>query len=141
MAENNLRLYPNDIGLLICTYDISLKAALLEDDELEGKPAHIILRTAKGGLYEALAADLLSKRGHEALYFHRNESGTAEIEFLIENADGVIPIEIKAGEAKTKTLDRLMEKEDLKYGYKLSSGNVGVSGKKITLPLYMAMFL
>ena len=139
--EKSLRLYPNDIGLLICIYDYSLKAALLEENDLEGKPEHIILKTAKGGLYEALAADMLIKRGYKNLFFHRNESGTAEIEFLIENEDGVVPIEIKAGRAATKTLNRLLEKEDIKYGYKMSSGNVGVAGKKITLPLYMMMFL
>ena len=27
------------------------------------------------------------------------------------------------------------------YGYKFIDGNVGVSGKKITLPHYMAMFI
>ncbi len=30
---------------------------------------------------------------------------------------------------------------DPPYAYKLTSGNIGVSGKKITLPHYMAMFI
>ena len=29
----------------------------------------------------------------------------------------------------------------LPYGYKFVDGNVGVSGKKVTLPHYMAMFI
>ena len=34
-----------------------------------------------------------------------------------------------------------LEKPNVPYGYKFIDGNVGVSGKKITLPHYMAMFI
>ena len=47
------------------------------------------------------------------MYFYRNESGTAEIEFLIEGKKGVLPIEVKAGRKKAKTLDNLLQKEDI----------------------------
>ena len=143
--SDNVRIYPSDTGLLISTYDFSIKAALLSENDMGKESDNIILRTAKGGLYEALAADMLVKAGHEDLYFHRNDQGTAEIEFLLEGADGVIPVEVKAGSHSgrkgTKTLDNLLKKNDIKYGYKAASQNVGVSGKKITLPVYMCMFL
>jgi hypothetical protein len=35
----------------------------------------------------------------------------------------------------------MLKKPEIPYGYKLISGNIGVSDKKITLPLYMAMFI
>ena len=63
-----------------------------------------------------------------------------EIEFLLTNADGVIPIEVKAGRKKANSLGQLLQSGRCKYGYKLASQNVGVSENKITLPLYMLMF-
>ncbi len=136
--EDNVRLYPSDIGLLICTFDFSIVQAILNDAEDEG---HIILRTAKGGLYEALIAEILNKRGCKKLHFYRNEAGTAEMEFLIEGKDGVVPVEVKAGRKKAKTLDNLLKKDDIIKGYKLANQNIGVVDKKITVPLYMAMWL
>ena len=137
---DNFRLYTSDIGLIICTFDFSLVQALLNDG-LVDSDNNIVLKTAKGGLYEALIADVLHKKGYMTLYFYRNEAGTSEVEFLIENKDGVIPIEVKAGRKKGKSLDNLLKKEDILKGYKLANQNVGVDGKRITLPLYMAMWL
>ena len=138
--EDNFRLYMSDIGLLICTYPYEIKKALLEDRVQKAESSGFMLRVAKGGLYESLAADILTKQGIP-LYFFRNETGSVEIEFLIENRDGIIPIEIKAGRSSTASLNRVLEQDTIPYGYKFASQNVGVSGKKITLPLYMLMFL
>ena len=138
--EDNFRLYMTDIGLLVSTYGYDIKKAILEDRTIETVSENLVLRIAKGGLYEALAADLLLKRGY-APHFFRNDSSTVEIEFLIENKDGVIPIEIKVGRKRSTSLDQVLKQPNILYGYKLSSQNVGVSEKKITLPLYMLMFL
>ena len=140
VKEDNFRIYMNDIGLLISTYDYEMKNVLLHDGMLEEKPENLVMRVAKGGLYEALAADILLKSGKE-LYFYRNDAGTIELEFFFETAEGIIPVEIKAGKSSTASLNRILEIGSIPYGYKLSSQNVGVSGKKITLPLYMLMFL
>ena len=35
---------------------------------------------------------------------------------------------------------RFPARESVRIGFKLTGGNVGVSGKKVTLPHYMAMF-
>ena len=138
--EDNFRLYMNDIGLLISTYPYELKRAVLEDKSTEEPPSNFMLKIAKGGIYEALAADLLMKKGYP-LYFFRNDTGSVEIEFLLENADGIIPVEIKAGRSATSSLNRILLQDHIPYGYKLASQNCGISGKKITLPLYMLMFL
>ena len=140
LTENNFRIYPSDIGLLICTYVFNIKRALLRDAAYETAD-ELILKTAKGGIYEALIADILIKNGHNKLYFYRNEPGTVEMEFFIENEDGVIPLEVKAGRKPGKSLANILKKEDIKYGYKLAYQNIGVADKKITMPLYMTMFL
>ena len=139
--DDSLRVYPSDIGLLTAAYGFPIKAAVLEDADFCEPSPNLLLRTAKGGLYEALAADMLIKTNHRELHFYRNEAGTVEMEFLLENEDGVIPIEIKAGRNRTRSLDNLLKKENLAYGYKFANQNVGCSGKKITMPLYMLMFI
>jgi len=139
--SDNFRIYPTDIGLLISTFDYSLKRAFLRQDDDRSLSENIIFRTAKGGIIEALAAEMLCKRGYfDQCYFHRNESGTLEIEFLIEDERGIVPIEVKAGNHRTKSLDRILADDRIAVGYKFADQNAGQAGKKISLPLYMLMF-
>ena len=94
----------------------------------------------KGGLYENLIAGMLERKGLP-LYYLKNEDGSREVEFAIERDGGVVPIEVKASNGATVSLNDALGKPNVPYGYKFIDGNVGVSGKKITLPHYMAMFL
>lgn len=137
--QDNFRLYYNDIGLLMATYDISIINALV-NDSFDDEPA-IELGISKGPIYEALIADLLFKKDYDHIYFYRNEPGTIEIEFLIENTLGIVPIEIKAGRTGTKSLNQILENEKIKIGYKLSNQKNGQINKKITLPLFMILFI
>ncbi len=138
--ETNFRLYMTDIGMLFAGFDFSLKQLVLEDNLLEEKSLNIMLGTAKGGLYEALAADMLIKSGRQDIYFYKNVKNTAEIEFVVENEKGLLPIEIKAGRKKANSLDGILQQDSIEKGYKLSLQNVGRVGKKVTMPLYMLMF-
>ena len=52
-----------------------------------------------------------------------------------------MPVEVKASNGATISLNETLERSSVPYGYKFVDGNVGVVGKKITLPHYMAMFL
>ncbi len=133
--DNIFRLYATDIGMFTSMFDYSVKARLLdpEDQTLSGN--------TRGGIYEALIADMLYKSGNRNLYYSKNETSTFEIEFLLENRNGVVPVEVKAGNSRSKSLDTMLEREIVPFGYKLVDGNVGKVGKKITLPLYMAMLL
>ena len=53
----------------------------------------------------------------------------------------VLPIEIKAGRKKANTLNNVLKSDAIKQGYKLSLQNAGRVGKKLTMPIYMLMFL
>lgn len=129
--DNQYKLYTSDIGLLVAMYGFDMKKAVI-DNTLKGN--------VKGGIYENLILDMMSKRGYK-LNYYRTDNGSTEIEFLMTKDAQVIPIEVKAGNGSTISLNTLLEKEEIPYGYKLISGNVGVNGKKIVLPLYMAMFI
>lgn len=140
--ETNFRIYPTDIGILVGMFDEGLKKALLEDNNIEEKANGLILGTAKGALYEALAADMLHKRGYDKLYFYKHEKNTSEIEFVIMKSDEIIPIEIKAGRKQANSLKNILDNnKQLNKGYKMASVNIGQAGKIISMPIFMLMFM
>lgn len=129
--ESKFRVYLSDPGLLCAMYGFEMMAAITHD-KLQGP--------MKGGIYENMVADILVKAGRD-LHYWINDKGNIEIEFLLEKDASVVPVEVKAKRGSTASLNKLLEQDNVRYGYKLSAGNIGVTGKKITLPLYMAMFL
>ena len=82
----------------------------------------------------------LSDLGYK-LYYFRNDNGSTEIEFLISKETKIIPIEVKAKKGRTLSLDKILSLNEIPYGYKFSANNIGIIDKKITMPVYMAMFL
>ena len=125
------KLYLSDVGLLSALYGPETKG-LLYSGRLVGN--------AKGGLYENLIAGMLERKGIP-LFYYKTEDGKREVEFALERDGGIVPVEVKASNGATISLNEMLERPDVPYGYKFVDGNVGVSGKKITLPHYMAMFL
>ena len=81
---------------------------------------------------------MLERNGFPIRYF-RNDA--CEVEFVVETEDGVVPIEVKSSTGKARSLDKIVADDAIPYGIKLTGGNVGVTGKRVTLPHYMAMFL
>ena len=81
---------------------------------------------------------MLERNGFPIRYFRNDD---CEVEFIIETEDGVVPIEVKSSTGRTRSLDKIVADDAIPYGIKLTGGNVGVAGKRVTLPHYMAMFL
>ena len=129
--ENEFKLYMNDSGLLMSRYGLQSKLLVLN-----GK----LLGNAKGGIYENLISEMLTKRGY-SLHYYKTERADAELEFLIEKEGEVIPVEVKAGNTATVSLNRFIEKYVPSHAYKFIEGNIGAKDNKITLPHYMAMFI
>lgn len=129
--EDQYKVYLSDTGLLSAMYGFDMKQAII-DDTLKG--------AAKGGFYENIVSEMFVKNGHQLKYY-RSQSGDVEIEFLLVKNGQIIPVEVKAKRGSTISLNKILAQNDIKCGYKLTSGNVGIQGKKVTLPIYMAMFL
>ena len=85
-----------------------------------------ILGNAKGGIYENLISEMLVKAGYSLHYF-KTENSSMEIEFVIERDGGVIPVEVKAGNTDTPSLNWFVSHFDSEYAIKLIDGNLGVS--------------
>lgn len=128
--ENQFKLYVNDTGLLCSMYGFDTKLAVLNDS---------IRGNARGGIYENIIAECLIKRGYTLYYYKPNSQH--EIEFLIEKNGTIVPIEVKAGNNPTPSLNNYIEQYAPDTVYKLIGGRNGKVGVKETLPHYMVMFL
>ncbi len=128
--NDQFKLYINDTGLLCCMYGFETKLAVL-NDTLRGN--------ARGGIYENVISECLLKRGY-TLYYYRPDN-EHEIEFLIEKNGEVIPVEVKAGNNPTPSLNSFIDTFSPSVAYKLIGGKNGKVGVKTTLPHYFVMFI
>ena len=129
--DENFKLYYHDTGLLCSTYGFETKLAILNNT---------IKGNSKGGIYENVIGELLVKKGY-SLRYKKEENNTLEIEFLIEQNGEVIPIEVKASNGSTFSLNDYINKWSPTICYKLISGNIGLTDKKKSIPHYMVMFI
>ena len=131
---DNFRLYFRDTGLLIGSLDEEVQEDLRNNKNFN---------TYKGAIYENIVADMLVKQGYN-LYFYKNEKGTIEMNFFVRDTDSLIPVEVKADDGATISLNNLIESErfkDVKYGIKLCYKNIGFNGKFYTFPYFLTFLL
>ena len=132
-ATNLFKLFLDDVGLLASMYmdDIQLRILKREQD------------INFGAVYENAAAQELTAGGYDLYYYNNRKYG--ELDFLIEEAGEVIPIEIKSGKAYTRhaALTRIMgnPKYALTKAYVFCNDNLSSDGRIIYAPIYMLMFL
>ena len=131
---DNYKIYFRDTGLLIGSLDEEVQQDLRSNKNFN---------TYKGALYENIVADMLVKQGYN-LYFYRNEKGTLGMDFFVRDSDSLIPVEVKANDSSTPSLNALIDKEtyeDIKYGIKLANKNIGFNGKFYTIPYFLTFML
>lgn len=131
---DNFRLYFGDTGILIGS---------LDDEAQEDLRLNKNFNTYKGAIYENIVGEMLVKQGYK-LYFYKNEKGTIEMDFFIRDKDSLIPVEVKANDNATISLNNLIDSKkykDIKYGIKLCNKNIGFNGKFYTFPYFMTFFL
>lgn len=128
------KIYFKDTGLLI---------ASLDEEAQEDLRANKNLGTYKGAIYENIVGDMLVKQGYRLFYYHSDRSAL-EMDFFIRNADSLIPVEVKANDGATASLNRLLNDDkynDVKYGIKLGYRNIGFNGKFYTFPYFLTFLL
>lgn len=129
------KLYFADTGLLIASLDEEAQLDLRQNRNFG---------TYKGALFENMAAQMLVQQGY-GLYYYRNVQGTLEMDFFIRDAHSLIPVEVKATDGSTKSLNRLLDDPvhypDIRWGIKLSTGNIGWNGKFYTIPYWLGFLL
>lgn len=131
---DNYRLYFADTGLLIGSLDEEVQDDLRNNENMN---------TYKGALYENIVGEMLVKAGYD-LYFYRDDSKKLEMDFIIRDTNSLIPIEVKANDNATVSLNNLISNnlyKDIKYGIKLCNKNIGFNGKFYTFPYFLTFLL
>ena len=131
---DNYRIYFRDTGLLIGSLDEEAQEDLRNNKNFN---------TYKGAIYENIVADMLVKQGY-SLYFYKNEKGTIEMDFFVRDKDSLIPVEVKATDGTTISLNNLIDSQnykDIKYGIKFGYKNIGYNGKFYTFPYFLTFLL
>ena len=129
--DDTFKLFINDIGLL--NYMLKIRPADILDDDLS---------LFKGAFVENYVASQLVANGIDLYYWLSD--GIAEIDFLLYNDDGIIPVEVKAANnTQSKSLKTYMEKFKPKYAIRISTKNFGYNAEtKIkSIPLYAVFCL
>lgn len=131
---DNYRLYFADTGLLIGSLDEEFQDDLRNNENMN---------TYKGAIYENIVADMLVKAGYN-LYFYKDDSKKIEMDFMIRDRNSLIPVEVKANNNATISLNNLIKNnsyKDIKYGIKLCNKNIGFNGKFYTFPYFLTFLL
>lgn len=128
--EDQFKLYLNDTGLLTELYGRETKVAVFNNT---------IKGNGKGAIYENVISQLLTSKGYKLHYYHPDDDH--ELEFVIEKEGEVRPLEVKAGNTATSSLNEFIEEFKPHVAYKFIKGNIGLCDGKFTMPHYMAMFL
>ena len=128
------KIYYKDTGLLI---------ASLDEEAQEDLRANRNLGTYKGAIYENIVGDMLVKQGY-SLYYYNSDKPALEMDFFLRDADSLIPVEVKATDGATASLNNLLKEDrypDIRYGIKLGHKNIGFNGKFYTFPYFLTFLL
>lgn len=127
------KLFMGDTGLLCAAMMDNVQFPLLQ-----GR-----LDINLGAITENVVAQELTAHGFAIHYFDAKKYG--EVDFTVQSADHVIPVEVKSGSDWTrhKALDNVLGVREwgIGHAYVLCVGNVRQDGPVTYLPLYMTMFL
>ncbi len=121
------KIYLFDTGVLAGQFSDADISAFMQDS----------LGTYKGMLYENVTAVLLHGMGFTSYYYEPNTS--SEIDFIIEGADGIVPIEVKGGlHTKSKAFDNFIKNHSSKKAYRFSQKNIGLGSDGVVrfMPIY-----
>lgn len=129
------KLYYHDTGLLV---------ASLDEEAQEDLRANKNFGTYKGAIYENVIGEMLRKSGYEQLYFYKHNNPALEMDFFVRDADSLVPVEVKAKDGPTASLNNLIKWDsypDIKYGIKFGYKNIGWNGLFYTFPYFLAFLL
>ena len=132
--ETKYKIYFADSGLLV---------AMLDEEAQDDLRANKNMGIYKGALYENIVGEALVKSGYQ-LYYYRKDDSTLEEDFFVRTADCLVPIEVKASNGNAKSMKALIQNprySDIRWGIKLTGGNIGFSGEIYTFPYFCAFLL
>lgn len=128
-----LKLYSADVGLLSCQYGNAMRLKILTGDQ----------SVNLGGIYENAVAQELNSHGFQMYFYNSHKNG--ELDFVIEQDNSVVPIEVKSGKdyyvhsAVSKACDNT--EYGINTAYVLANCNVTLDGKIRYMPVCFSSFI
>ncbi|MDE3934166.1 AAA family ATPase [Glaesserella parasuis] len=126
--DNAFKLYGLDIGLL--SAQSHLDASVLLDGSR-------IFSEFKGALTEQYVLQQLIANQDNPIFYWATEKGTAEVDFVVQQKQVVIPIEVKAEEnLKAKSLKVYVEQFQPEHAFRFSMADYREQDWLVNVPLY-----
>lgn len=127
--EDMFKLYLSDVGLLTSISEVKYPDIMLE------RPFEF-----KGAITENYIAQEFISKGTSLYYWTYGRN--AEVDFIIYNDDGIIPVEVKSGNSvKSNSLNLYIREHKPKYAIRISSKNFGFENNIKSVPLYAAFLI
>ena len=126
--DNAFKLYLNDVGLLGRKFDLDASTILMGDN---------LFTEFKGVMAENYVLQALVRQ-YGCQHYYWTSGNTAEVEFLLQDAGKIIPIEVKADKNVTAKSLAYYRKQYLpKLSVRLSALNMRKDDDLLNLPLYL----
>ena len=123
------KLYFLDVGLLAAKNKLNLQTIL------EGNK---IFMEYKGALTEQYVLEEIKSNYNIPINYWSNDSGQAEVDFIVQNENEVMPIEVKAEDnLQAKSLKVFVEKFETKKNIRTSMADYKEEEWLVNIPLYM----
>lgn len=132
--SSKFKIYLRDTGLLV---------SMLDEEAQDDLRANQNLGVYKGALYENIVGEGLVKSGYQ-LYYYKRDNSTLEEDFFVRTKSSLVPVEVKAGNNKSKSLQTLITSDkynDIHFGVKLCHANIGYQNKVYTFPYFCTFLL
>lgn len=122
----NFKLYMADIGILTLRSKIPLQTIMMPI-ETEN--------TFLGAMTENYVAQVFTTKGYDLFYWQSD--GKAEIDYVLQVSEGVIPVEVKKGlRTRSRSLGIFVSKYKSPYSIRISKKNFGFENNIKSVPLY-----
>lgn len=132
-SRNLFKLFQSDIGLLAAQYAEGIQLRIISGDK----------SINFGSVFENVVAQELVAHGIDVYYYNNKKRG--ELDFVIELAGKVLPIEVKSGKDYEihRALTNIMDCSEYEIPESIifNNDNINVRGKYIYAPIYMVMFI
>ena len=130
VAEQKIfKLYPSDVGVLRKLAMISPEITLNSLD---------VFSDFKGRLAENLVLEQLCALGVKPVCYWFNSKGAAEVDFLIQSGNRIVPMEVKSGlNVNAKSLRSYRERYNPQISIRASMKNLRLDDGLLNIPLYL----
>lgn len=123
------KIYFLDVGLLSCM------SGLTSDVITSGNNIFVEFKGILAEQY--VLQEIKNINSYYDGFYYANKTSTSEVDFLMQNKDGIIPVEVKSGtNLRAKSLQAYIEKFNPPYVMKVSLNDYNNAENIINIPLY-----